>query len=139
MEDKNEDILPEKIFKQMNNCICKIEIGNMNGTGFFCKIPFPNLNNMIPVLITSNLIINKNSYNKEENIDIDIKNENNIIELNLNKRMKYSNEQYGITIIEIKENDGINNYLEIDDILINDIINNNKKNFEFFDNKIYFT
>ena len=134
-----EDILLEKIFKQMNNCICKIEIENMKGTGFFCKIPFPNLNNMIPVLITSNLIINKNSYNKEENIDIDIKNENNIIELNLNKRMKYSNEQYGITIIEIKENDGINNYLEIDDILINDIINNNKKNFEFFDDKIYFT
>ena len=36
--------------------------------------------------------------------------------------MKYTNEEYDITIIEIKKEDNINNYLELDDILINDII-----------------
>ena len=29
----------ERILTQMKKCICKIKIDNMNGTGFFCKIP----------------------------------------------------------------------------------------------------
>ena len=37
--------------------------------------------------------------------------------------MKYINEEYDITIIEIKEEDNINNYLELDDVIINEIIN----------------
>ena len=38
--------------------------------------------------------------------------------------MKYTNEEYDITIIEIKEEDNINHYLELDDIILNDILNN---------------
>ena len=30
-----------KIKEQMEKNICKITIGKIQGTGFFCKIPFP--------------------------------------------------------------------------------------------------
>ena len=33
----------EKILHQMKNCVCKIKIGKINATGFFCKVPFINM------------------------------------------------------------------------------------------------
>jgi hypothetical protein len=38
--------------------------------------------------------------------------------------MKYTNKEYDITIIEIKEKDNIKNYLELDDNILNDLIDN---------------
>ena len=127
----------KKIIEQMEKNICKIKIGNEQGTGFFCKIPFPDMNNMLSVLITNNHVINEKILNKKDyNIEIDIKIENNIKKLNLNNRIKYTNKEYDITIIEIKKNE-INNYLELDDNIINDIINNNNFNKEYIDETIY--
>ena len=51
--------------------------------------------------------------------------------------MKYTNKEYDITIIEIKPEDNINYYLELDDIIINDIINILNKNKEFINETIY--
>ena len=51
--------------------------------------------------------------------------------------MKYTNEEYDTTIIEIKKEDNINNYLELDDIIINDISNNINKNKEYINKTIY--
>ena len=51
--------------------------------------------------------------------------------------MKYTNEEYDITIIEIKEEDKINNYLELDEIIINNIINNINKNKLYINKTIY--
>ena len=149
MEEHKESILAgypnvisyectKKIIEQMERNICKINIGMNQGTGFFCKIPFPNENNMLPVLITNNHIINSDIlYKKNIKIKLDIKEEENIKEIILNKRMKYTNEEYDITIIEIKEEDNINNYLELDDIIINDILNNINKNKEYKNKTIY--
>ena len=149
MEEHKESILAgypnvisyectKKIIEQMERNICKINIGMNQGTGFFCKIPFPNENNMLPVLITNNHIINSDIlYKKNIKIKLDIKEEENIKEIILNKRMKYTNEEYDITIIEIKEEDNINNYLELDDIIINDILNNINKNKEYINKTIY--
>ena len=53
-----------KIIEQMENAICQIKTENMQATGFFCRIPFPDKNNMLPVLITNNHIINDNYYIK---------------------------------------------------------------------------
>ena len=41
------------VIEQVNNCVCKILQKNGTGTaiGFLCKIPFPNVNNLFPVLI----------------------------------------------------------------------------------------
>ena len=62
MEKKNESSLTgypniisyestKKIIQQMEKNISKIKIGKGQGTGFFCKIPFPDLNNMSSVFI----------------------------------------------------------------------------------------
>ena len=49
----------QKIIEQMRKDICKIKIGEEQGAGFFCKIPFPNMDNMLPVLIINNHVINE--------------------------------------------------------------------------------
>ena len=128
----------KKIMEQMSKNICKIKIGEEQGTGFFCKIPFPDINNMLSVFITNNHIINdKILYKNNSKININIEEENEIKEINLNNRIKYTNEEYDITIIEIKENDNIKNYLELDDKIIEDILNNNNKNNKYIDDTIY--
>ena len=124
----------KKILEQMEKNICKINMGQLQGTGFFCKIPLLNKY----MLITNNHIINEDIlYKKDGKIKIDIKEENEIKEIGLNNRMKYTNEEYDITIIEIKEKDNIKNYLELDDIIMNDILNNNNKKKEYINETIY--
>ena len=55
----------KKIIEQMENCICKIYPNNgVKGTGFFCKIPFNN--NLLPVLITNNHILNENDIDNNQ-------------------------------------------------------------------------
>ena len=71
MEGINENIIKDhpnpipyecskKILEQMEKNICKIKIGEEQGTGFFCKIPFPTKENLLPVFVTNNHIININ-------------------------------------------------------------------------------
>ena len=88
----------KKIIQQMEKNISKITIGKEQGTGFFCKIPFPDLNTMLSVFITNNHIINKELLYKDNTIiEIDIEEENNIRKLNLNKRMKFLNKYSNLT------------------------------------------
>ena len=123
----------EEIINQMKKNICKIK-AKEQGTGFFCKIPFPDKDHMLKVLITNNHVINEDIlYKKDAKISIFIKEEKKYKELNLNDRIKYTNKEYDITIIEIKENDGINNFLELDDKIINGIINNESENDDYVD------
>ena len=115
-----------KIKEQMEKNIGQILIDNEQGTGFFCKIPFPNKNNMIPVLITNNHVIDEKILNEDnKKITIIIKEKNDNIILNLKDRIKYTNKSYDTTIIELKkeEEDIFNNFLELDDIIIDDIMN----------------
>ena len=128
----------KKIIEQMEKNICKIKIGNKQGTGFFCKIPFPTKTNLLPVFITNNHVINEDTLRKNnEEISLLIKEEENIKKIDLNNRMKYTSEKYNTTIIEIKNKDIINNYLELDDIIIENIINNKNKNLDYIDKTIY--
>ena len=128
----------KKIIEQMEKNICKIKIGNNQGTGFFCKIPFPTKNNMLNVFITNNHNINEELLNrKDENISLMIKDELDFKKINLNNRMKYTNKKFDVTIIEIKEKDNIKNYLELDDTILNDLIDNKNRNFEYIDETIY--
>ena len=128
----------KKILEQMEKNIFKIKIGNEQGTGFFCKIPFPNKENMLPVLMTNNHIINENIlYKNNEKIDLNIKGEKDIKTINLNNRLKYTNKDQDITIIEIKKEDNINNYLKLDDKIINDILNESNENKDYIDKTVY--
>ena len=128
----------KKIIEQMEKNICRINTNEIQGTGLFCKIPFPNKDKMLPVLITNNHIIdNKLLYSNDAKIKIDIKEETEMKEIEFKNRLIYTNKEYDITIIEIKENDKIKNYLELDDIIINDILNDINKNKEYINETIY--
>jgi len=116
----------EEILNQMNKKICKIKMKDgAQGTGFFCIIPFPNEDNFLPVLITNNHIINQQSLSKEnEIISLMIRNEQKVKVINLSNRKSYTNPDYDITIIELKQEDNIHNFLELDDNILNNILDN---------------
>ena len=110
----------EKIIKQMKNNICKIHLKEgSKGTGFFCKIRYNN--ESLLVLMTNNHVIDKETLEKEENLLISINNKQKNIELK--NRNKYTNVKFDVTIIEIKNNDNINSYLELDDNILENISN----------------
>ena len=60
----------KKILSQMENCICKIDQNGKKGTGFFCKIPFPDNNNLLNVLITNYHILNQNDIENNKVIKL---------------------------------------------------------------------
>ena len=99
------------ILEQMKKKVCKIKIGRNRGTGFFCKIPYQDNNNLLSVLITNNHVIDLEKNN--DILIISINNEDKEIELE--NRITYTNKEYDITIIEIKNKDGIDNFLELDE------------------------
>ena len=130
----------KKIIEQMEKNICKITFANTLATGFFCNIPFPDEYNMLHALITNNHVIYKELlYQPNFTISISSK----ILEnkkLNLNDRIKYTNIEYDITIIEIKEDDHIGDiYLELDKDILKDIINSENNNDKYIENTIYIT
>ena len=127
----------KEIVNQMESSVCKIKIDSDFGTCFPCKIPFPTKKELLPILITNNHIINEKAlYEKDKKIFIKIGNEKQKI-INLNNRRKYTNKDYDITIIELKKSDGINNFLELDDKVIDYIIKNDERNEDYIDETIY--
>ena len=103
----------EKALFQMEKCTCKIKLKNgLIGTGFFCEIPFGN--NLLPVLITCNHVLDKDSISLGKEINYSINNEliNNSIKIN--KEIKtYTDKKRDITIIEIKPKNENISFLEI--------------------------
>ena len=110
----------EKIIYQMKKCVCKININGINGTGFFIKIPC--CNESIKVLITNNHIINEKDIEEENTFIIKLNNEKEqkLIKIN-KKRRNYTNKKLDITFIELTEKEEINDYLELDDNIINNL------------------
>jgi hypothetical protein len=124
----------KKINGQMERYICKLYISKIQGTGFFCKIPFPipEYQNL-PVLITNNHVINE----EDGKISFSIKADSNLKELYLKDRIKFTNKEYDITIIELKPDDEICDFLELDDIIVDSIISDKIENKIFMDENIY--
>ena len=117
----------EKIIKQMKKCICKIRLEKESATGFFCNILYDN--KPFPVLITNHHVINREQINNISILQVSLNDdtENKNIKIN-EKRKIYTSEKYDTTIIEIKEEDEINNFLELDDDILKDyqsLINEN--------------
>jgi V8-like Glu-specific endopeptidase len=105
----------------MKESICKIYKNDGNkGSGFFCNIKHNNT--LIPVLITSNHIIDENYIKENKRIEISLNNDKLKKSIIINKDGKiYTNKDYDITIIEIfSEKEDITNYMEIDDNYIED-------------------
>ena len=99
MVDKTTSPVPvslkqtEKIIEQMkSNNICRIiEKGN----GFFVKIPYKS--KLLPVLITTNQVINAGDIKNNKNISLYLDNNKKIQTIKLdNNRLKYTNEKLDI-------------------------------------------
>lgn len=120
----------EKIIKQSQKYICKILNGESKGTGFLCKIPFPDKNNCLPVLMTNDHVINEEELLNNKILKITFNDDKIEKKINItSERIIYSlkkiNEDYDLIIIEIyPEEDKIFHFLEMDYI---DITQNNPK------------
>ena len=109
----------KKILEQMMNCILKIKIKGVYATGFFCK--FSHKNQAIKVFITSYQVLNENNFIENKKLDLSFNDEKETIIIDLSiERKTYFNKDYDITIIELKDEDKIKNYLELDDNLFHD-------------------
>ena len=112
------------IIKQMETCMCKINFNNGSGTGFFCLIPFPDLENTLPVLITNNHVLEEKDIEEGKKIQFTLKNDKYSYSIFINnKRKVYTNASpFDVTIIEIKKTDEIIkmcSFLEIDEEIYN--------------------
>ena len=101
----------EIILEQMKKCVCKIIKDNIKGTGFFVKIPYKD--KLKKVLITNNHILNKNDIQNNKLISISINNEEKYKDIKIDdNRLILIDEIKDVTIIEIKDKDKIDNYIE---------------------------
>ena len=107
----------KKVVDIMEKCVCKIKLNTNRGftsfTGFFCKIPFPNdINKKFPVLITVNHFIRDGNFSEKTEKILTLTIGDKLISLNLKDRIKHYSDKYNIFIVEIKQEDLIENYLE---------------------------
>ena len=126
LADAPESIPTDKlkiIIEQTKTCICKIECKDGGTTtGFLCNIPIPDKFNQL-VLITNNHAIKEEHIKKGNTIKFSLDNEELYFEIKIeDDRRVYTSNLYDITIIEIKEKDGLNlnSFLEIDNQVFQD-------------------
>ena len=113
----------EIILDQMKNCVCKIHKGKINGTGFFIRISYNN--KLYDLLVTNNHVLKEQDINTGKIISISLNNEQISKEIKIDSnRKKYTNKNLDVTIIEIKKEDNINNFLLLDDRILNKDIKN---------------
>ena len=124
------------INKQMKYSVCKIECKDgSSGIGFFCYIPFPDKNNLLPVLITNYHVLTSGDVIIGKEIKFFLGDNNSMKTIKIsNTRKVYTNEKpYDVTIIEMKKIDGIefNHFMDLDEQLFeneNDITKTNQMN-----------
>ena len=135
---ENEENLDNDKISKLKEYIIRIELEykykeeykHSYGIGLLCDIPQKN----IKALITFNNIINFNYLNEANNIKLYIDNE--IKEICLKKsRYKYTNEEKGITIIEILKDDDINNFIELDEFINSKSYINEKIIYIYYENE----
>ena len=109
----------KKILEQLMNCICKIKIKGAYATGFFCKIPYKK--QAIKVFMTSYHFFNENVMKENQKLNLSLNDEKETKSIDLSiERITYFNKDYDITLIELKDEDKIKDYLELDDNLFQD-------------------
>ena len=95
------------------NAVCEICLSIGFGSGFFCKIPYTQNNNLLlPVLITNNHVLSSNDLKNDIKIKINGETKN----LALKDRKTWTNKEMDFTCIEIKEEeDNIHTFYNLDD------------------------
>ena len=112
------------ILEQKEKSICKIICNNgESGTGFFCSVPFPDKYHLLPVLMTNNHVLEEKDIDCNKKIKFELNDKKISKELMIGKnRRTYTSTEYDITIIEIKNDDGLdlNSFLDIDERIYKD-------------------
>ena len=105
------------ILNQMKFSVCKIHKIGINGTGFFCNLPYKS--KLIPFLITNNHILDSKDIEINKDIKISINNGKEFKNIKIDrKRIILTNEKLDYTLIEIdpkKDNIDTINILKIDE------------------------
>ena len=91
----------ETILEQMIKSVCKIHNKGIKGTGYFCKIPYPDPSNLFPVLITNNHILNIKDISYDSTITLSINDDEEFIDIKIGSRKVYTSVEFDTTIIEI--------------------------------------
>ena len=90
------------------------------GTGFFCKVPL-NENKNINCLLTNYHVLNEKYFEENKEINILLNDDSEAKKINLNiKRIIYYNKKFDTTIIELKDEDNIKEFLELDNNIFKD-------------------
>ena len=115
------------ILNQLYKSCCKISGGK--GSGFLCKIIFPNSTNLFPALITNNHVLGEDDISKGKKINFSLENDKFLFSIIIDdSRIAYTNIKFDCTIIEIRENDNldIKSFLEIDESIYDNALENYK-------------
>ena len=114
----DDDSLLEFLIKA-KNATCQVILDAdlyRYGSGFFCKIPYTNNKNLyMNVLLTCEHVLNSNLVYSNNKIKIKVNNE--IKNLSLKHRKKWSNKALDYSCIEIMNEDEIDDFYQLDDIL----------------------
>ena len=114
--------------------ICKIELNEGgHGTGFFCNITKGW--NTIKVIMTNHHVLNEEDISIGKKIVFSLNNDKIFYDINIDKSRKtYTNKQYDITIIEIKQNDNLDkiDFFDIDKRIFNENPNEIFKNEQIY-------
>ena len=106
-----------QISNQMMKSICRIEFNGKNCTGSFVKINYNYQS--INCLLTNNEILNDNFIQNNKEIKVFLNNGKKEIKIGINTdKIKYVNNSYNFILIELKENEEINDFLELDKRLL---------------------
>ena len=105
--------------------VCEIKLSKGFGSGFFCKIPYTeNDNLLLPVLITNDHVLSKEILTSKNDIEIIINGETKI--LSLKQRKIWNDKEMDFTCIEIKEKeDNIHTFFYLDDNVLDNNSDNN--------------
>lgn len=137
-DDEDDAKYSKNKIEILKNNLCQVNCDNgKNGNGFFCNIHFPNISNLLPVLIIDNYILDKNDTLIGKTINIKMSNNNSssyTIFIDKERKIYLNDKKYNITIIEIKKNDGLNikSFLEIDKSIYNNNLNEIYKNKQIY-------
>ena len=133
--DMLDAIFIKEFLEKAIKAVCEIPMSIGFGSGFFCKIPYTeNDNLLLPVLIANGHVLSEEILNYKNDIEIIIDGETKII--SLNQRKIWNDKEMDFTCIEIKEKeDNIHTFFNLD---YNVLDNNSEKNFYLNKNVIVY-
>ena len=104
----------KEIDNQIKDNICKISISEKYiGTGFLCKIPYPDEFKYLCVLIANYHLFTQKDLLENKTINISFNNDKVTKSIKITPERKiYKSEKYDVNIIEILEEDHIHKFLD---------------------------